>query len=263
VDAVTRCLDYHQNFALSNVVAQTVSNCSVASTDTIAEIYDLLTGVMTRSEFGYPIGATARLIKEIYQIRPLEEQITAAGYTMGAQGLNEDMLVQVDRIIQHLQIPLGDEIEMYMKQQEPSDIIVLPPSRTMARLHLPLFNSAAMIYLFCIVLRYIPSAVAECVQEVLANSMTFFGLHCGSVSIWPAFMAAVEAYTPESLALAEQLLDFSQKQSFGNREDMQRVVHQVWEDRKQLAAERQCDPGEVFVDWRDVMKRLDVDVLLL
>jgi hypothetical protein len=136
---------------------------------------------------------------------------------MGAQGLNEDMLVRVERIIQHLQIPLSDEIKMYIKQQEPSDIMVLPRSRTMARLHLHLFNSAVMIYLFCIVLRYTPSAVAEYVKEVLANSMTFFGMHCGSVSIWPVFMTA----------------------------------------------ERQCDPGEVFVDWRDVMKRLDVDVLLL
>jgi hypothetical protein len=120
-----------------------------------------------------------------------------------------------------------------------------------------------MIYLFCIVLRYTPSAVAEYVQEVLTDSMTFIGMHCGTVSIWPAFVAAVEAYTPESLDLAKQLVGFSQKQGIGNRDDMLRVVHQVWADREQLAAERQCDPGEVFVDWRDVMKRLDVDVLLL
>ena len=86
-------------FALSNVVAQTVSDCSAVSTDTIAEVYDVLTTVMTRSKFGYTIGATARLIKEIYQIRLLEEQITMAGYTMGSQGLNEDMIVQVERII--------------------------------------------------------------------------------------------------------------------------------------------------------------------
>jgi hypothetical protein len=117
-----------------------------------------------------------------------------------------------------------------------------------------------MIYLFCIVLRYTPSAVAEYVQEVLTDSMTFIGMHCGTVSIWPAFVAAVEAYTPESLDLAKQLVGFSQKQGIGNRDDMLRVVHQVWADREQLAAERQCDPGEVFVDWRDVMKRLDVDV---
>jgi hypothetical protein len=150
-----------------------------------------------------------------------------------------------------------------MKQQEPSDIIVLPRSRRMARLHLHLFTSAAMIYLFCIVLRYTPSAVAEYVQEVLTDSMAFISIYCGSVSIWPVFVPAVEAYTPESLALAKQLLSFSRKQGIGNREDMQRVVHQVWADRERLAAERQCDPGEIFVDWRDVMKRLDEDVLLL
>jgi hypothetical protein len=114
-----------QNFALSSVVAQTVSNCSAASTNVIAEVYGVLIGVMAGFEFGYTIGATARLSKEIYQIRLLEEQITAAGYTMGTQGLNEDMLVQVEEIIKHLQIPVGDEIEMCIEQQGPSNIIVL------------------------------------------------------------------------------------------------------------------------------------------
>ena len=85
---------------------------------------------------------------------------------------------------------------MYIEQQESSDIIVLLRSRTMARLHLHLFNSAVMIYLFCVALQYTPSAVAEYVHEVLTDSLTFIGMNCGSVSIWPVFMAAVEACTP-------------------------------------------------------------------
>jgi hypothetical protein len=47
--------------------------------------------------------------------------------------------------------------------------------------------------------------------------------------------------------LAEQLLSLSLKQGIGNREGGGAVRF----------------PSEIFVDWWDVMKRLDVGVLLL
>jgi len=44
---------------------------------------------------------------------------------------------------------------------------------------------------------------------------------------------------------------------------MARVVRQVWADREESATIRQCDLGDVCVNWRDVMRRLDLDILLL
>jgi hypothetical protein len=83
------------------------------------------------------------------------------------------------------------------------------------------------------------------------------------VSVWPVFIAAAEAYTPQSQALVERFFTFSDKLGAQNRTDIQRVIRQVWKDRQDLAALHDRDPGDISIDWRDVMARLDLDVLLL
>ena len=85
----------------------------------------------------------------------------------------------------------------------------------------------------------------------------------GEPSIWPVFIAAVEAYTPESQALATHFFGESKTRGTGLREEMRNVVCQVWADRERLSAEWQCSPGGVSVNWRAVTKKLGVDVLLL
>jgi hypothetical protein len=218
---------------------------------------------MKRANFGFTIGGTARLIKSIYQIRLLEAQMAAIS-CRGAEELSKDMINQVENIIQQLQIPLDDEVEVFMEQQkEPTNFMVLPGTRNLVSLHLNLFNGAVMIYLLRMVLCLPPSAVAEYVWEVLTDTMAFTDMHGGNVSVWPVFVAAVEAYTPESQALARRFLIYSEKLGVGNRDDLHRVIHQVWAEREELATRRQCDPGDVNVDWREIMKRLDIDILLL
>ncbi|RDW56511.1 hypothetical protein BP5796_13152 [Coleophoma crateriformis] len=254
-----------QNFALSYVIAQTVGSCSATAANNNIDIYDVLCDVMARPGFGYTIGATARLIKAIYKARQLEEQMTAAGFSspsVNFQDMSKNVCVQVEEIIQQLQIPLNDEVEVIMKRQpEPQHRDVV---QTRVQLHFHLFNSAVMIYLLRVVLRHPPSAVFDYVWEVLNDTMTFINMGGGGcVSIWPVFIAAAEAYTPKLQEMADSCLIYLEGKVTGNRKDVRRVVHQVWADRGQLVAERQCDPGEVLVDWRAIMKRLDVDILLL
>jgi hypothetical protein len=251
-----------QNFVLSTVISQTVCSCNTSPSNYIGEIYGMLDGVIARPSFGYTIGATSRLIRMIYQTRQIEIQLAISGYKRGIQEMNKDVLVQVEDVIRQLQTPLKDEVEIYMKQQEPNNLMVLPRTRQLVNLHLHIFNGAVMIYLLCMVLQYPPSAVASHVSEVLINTMAFVDMHGNNVSIWPVFIAMVEAYTSESLELANQYL-ISCDAFGGNRKDMARVVRQVWADREELATIRQCDLGEVCVNWRDVMKRLDLDILLL
>lgn len=83
------------------------------------------------------------------------------------------------------------------------------------------------------------------------------------MSTWPVFVAAAEAYTPEAQALANRFHKFSDTLGVSNRTDMKRVVDQVWAEREGLAAAQRCSPGEVIVDWRDVMENLELDILLL
>lgn len=249
------------NFAIYVIIAQTTSNGTASFTDNIT---GLLYEVMSQPGFGHTIGGNARLIKAIYQTRLLEEHIAAAGHTSGSQGLSEGIQTRVRDIARELQVPLVDEeVELYMETQESTDLGKLHQKRTLVKLHLHLFNAAVRIYLFCVVLKCPPSAVAEYSLQVLTDAITFVDMGGVGVSIWPVFIAAAEAYTPETQMLASCLLQYSETLGAGNRQDSHSVVRQVWADRRRLAEERQCDPGEVFVEWRDVMKRMDLDLLLL
>ena len=84
-----------------------------------------------------------------------------------------------------------------------------------------------------------------------------------AVSIWPIFIAAAEAYTAEAQALAECVLSLSTSFGAANRAVIHRVVKQIWSEREEAAAQRQCEVGDVLVDWREVLKNLDVEILLL
>ena len=87
--------------------------------------------------------------------------------------------------------------------------------------------------------------------------------HSGTFSIWTVYIAATQAYTPELQTSAIQCLDLAATSGTGNRRKVQRVVRQVWLEREAIAREVRCDPGTVFVNWRNIMKALNGSVLLL
>ncbi|KEF61559.1 uncharacterized protein A1O9_03126 [Exophiala aquamarina CBS 119918] len=254
-----------QNFGLIMVISKTTDVKSLLTTtaDEIGELDGLLDDLMKMPIFGYTLGGTPHMLKAIYQTRLLETQLNARRETEGLRELDDEVYSQVGQILQLLYVPLDDKLESYVNHRELSGITVLPQLRRLARIHLRLFNTAVTIYLFCLVLRCPPSAMAEEVHQVLTDASSFINLHNGTVSIWPVFVAAAEAYTPDSQALATHCLDVFIDGGAGNRRDVQRVVEQVWSDREKLASERQCDPGKVSLDWREVMNRLNVDILLL
>lgn len=253
-----------QNFGLAMIISKTtdIKFLLTPTDDEVGELDGLLDDLMTTPIFGYTLGGTPHMLKAIYQTRLLEAQINARD-AEGLPELDDDMYSRVGQILQLLYVPLHDKLETYVSHRELNGITVLPRLRTLARIHLGLFNNAVMIYLFCLVLRCPPSTMAEEVHQVLADAASFIDLHDGTVSIWPVFVAAAEAYTPDSQALANRCLGVFKDGGAGNRRDVQRVVHQVWSDRERIALERQCDPGEVSLDWREVMKMLNADILLL
>ncbi|KIX07403.1 uncharacterized protein Z518_02056 [Rhinocladiella mackenziei CBS 650.93] len=253
-----------QNFILSIIIAQTVGDCSMTLTSQLSELFDVVSDVTTRPNCGFTIGGTAVLLRALYKTRLLEEQMAALGYTPDPQGLDADLRLQVQDIVQQLQCPLSHEVEAYLEQCEPDDMAAQPRGRMLVKLHLHLFNRAVMIYLFRVVLKYPPSSVAWYVWEALTDIQTFIDMHDDgtAVSIWPVFIATTEACTPEARTLANHLLGFYKDQC-GNRKDLPRVVREIWEYRDKLALEQQCDPGGVVATWREALRRADADLLLL
>lgn len=252
-----------QSFVLGIIFAET-ADCSpnVINTD-ITQVRDLLMEMMIEPEFGCTVGGHARHLEAIHQIRLLEEQIAQSGNASNIQAISPEMLERVCQIIERLQILPDDELQTCHTLAQMVDQDSISPAQTLVKLHLQLFDGAVMIHLCRVVLRCPPSAITGIVQQVLSSVITFSEMGGGPVSAWPIVIAAAEACTDEAQALAIRYFNHSEKVFAGNRIDMHRVVRQVWADRDALAVERHCNPGDIQLDWRDVMRRLDIDFLLL
>lgn len=269
-----------QSFVLSHVIAHTAHkpytlalSHSHDEDDSSENVYDVLCDTAANSSFGYTIGSTGRLIKALYHIRRLEAQmaVEAANSTTGATNANSrnlSLLEEVIAILNDLQKLPDDGLDAYLDSAG-SIRMPLARARTLVSLHVNLFRNAVGIYLLSTVLRFPPSTVAGYVMDVLTDAWLFVDMsphgtaYC-SLSLWPLFVAAVDAYLPEAQEIAERILDlFAKTSGVKNRDDVKRLVHKVWDMRIDLAQESNCGPGDVWIDWREVMSQMDMDILLL
>ncbi|KAK4941257.1 arginine metabolism regulation protein II [Elasticomyces elasticus] len=251
-----------QSFVLHTLMSQIVGDTVTDTASTATTLHDVLEDVTTDPRFAYTLGSTPRLMKALYQARLLEEQLAARESFWDAKpNLSEDELLQASKILAALNTPLDAEVELYMSRQRPMETPA--QQRKFIVSNLTLFNSAVAIYLLRVVLRYPPSVVAEQVSQTLSAALALLEMNRVAVSIWPIFIAAAEAYTDEAQALAERVLSLSTSLGATNRAVIHRVVKQIWSERQATAAQRRCEGGDVLVDWRQVLKNMDVEILLL
>lgn len=254
-----------QNFALSVMISSTVDIkiLAAAPADGISELDNLLHDLVAMPLFGYTLGGTAHMLAAMNRTRLLEAHMRAMYGDVKPSELDSDIVNEVDEILQLCHVSLKDKVEAYVAHRIASGVTVDFRMRTLTELHLRLFNNGVIIYLLCTVLRFPPFLVASQVLQVLNDAAAFFGMHRNTVSIWPVFIAAAEAYTPEAQALATHCLEFLIGSGLINRRNMLYIIHRVWCDRSQLAREGRCRPGNVSVDWRQVMHELHTHILLL
>jgi hypothetical protein len=261
-----RAWNITQSFALTIIVSRTVEGCSTSWIGSENQVNDFLCEMMAEPGFGYTMGGAAHIFKALHQARLLEEHLIATGFVPRIADMDEATLGQLEEITRQLHMPVEGQVDTYLQFRKNCGVDDWRPLRKLVSLHLHLFNQAVMIYLLATVLRYPPCAVVERVDDVLRAASDYIDLRAdlpGSFSIWPIFIAAMAAYTPEAQALATYCLNVAETTGTRNRRELHRVVRQVWADREQLAREHLCDPGAVFVNWRDVMTRLDAHILLL
>ncbi|UKZ69539.1 uncharacterized protein TrAtP1_010545 [Trichoderma atroviride] len=269
-----------QSFVLSHVIAHTAHKPYALTAphghdedDNSEDVYDVLCDTATNSSFGYTIGSTRRLIKALCHVRRLEAQmaVEAADSTTSAtntNAMNLSLFEEAISILNDLQKPPDEGLDAYLDSAG-SIRMPLARARTLASLHINLFRNAVSIYLLRTVLRFPPSAVAGCVMDVLSDAWLFADMsphgtaYC-SLSLWPLFVAAVDAYLPEAQDIAERILDLFEKTSgVKNRCDVKRLVHKVWAMRIDLAQESNCGPGDIWIDWREIMAQMGLDILFL
>lgn len=236
-------------------------------------VYDVLCDTAANLNFGYTIGGTGRLIKALYRVRRLEAQMAAEAADTTASAANTDdidssLVEEAVAILHDLQKPHDDGLDAYF---DSAGTIRMPlaHARTLASLHINLFRNAVIIYLLSTVLQFPPSTVAGYVMDVISDAWLFMNMsphgtmYC-SLSLWPLFVAVVDAYLPEAQGIAERILQLIAKTSgTKNRCDVKRLVHKVWAIRIDLAQKSKCCPGDIWIDWREVMTQMDMDILLL
>ncbi|KIW57941.1 hypothetical protein PV05_02497 [Exophiala xenobiotica] len=251
-----------QSFVLHTLMSQIVGGSATDTSSTATTLHEVLEDVTADPRFAYTLGSTPRLMKALYQSRLLEEQLAARGsFRGGKPDLSVDELLQASKILVALNTPLDAEVELYMSRQRPMKTPA--QQRKFIVSNLNLFGSAVTIYLLRVVLRHPPSVVTEQVSQTLSAAVALLEMDRAAVSIWPIFIAAAEAYTAEAQALAECVLSLSTSFGAANRAVIHQVVKQIWNEREEAAAQGGCEVGDVLVDWREVLKNLDVEILLL
>lgn len=246
-----------QSIALSFEISQT-GNAKPHNRSPITEI--LFEGVALRRNFGYTIGASCDVLRIISSTRLFMERIAHGD-------VPENLWMIVQSYIAEL-LPENDAqcaIDLDIPERE--NIVKLLPRTEQFRfldcLHLRLFRTAALIYIYQAILKVPPRGVSKYVRSVLLDAMTFIHIRGGAISMWPVFIAATEATDEADQQIVEHWLAVSSQLGIPNRLVAGTVLRQIWHDRAQEALAKGVEPDQVVLDWKAVQQRLGVDLLLL
>lgn len=246
-----------QSIALSFEISQT-GNTKPHNSSPITDI--LFEGVASRRNFGYTIGASCDVLRIISSTRLFMERIAR-----GDVPDNLCLIIQgyVAELLPENHTKCGIDLDI----PERESVVKLLPRTEQFRfldcLHLRLFRTAALIYLYQAILKVPPRGVSRYVRSVLADAMTFIHIRGGAISMWPVFIAATEATDEADQQMVERWLSVSSQLGIPNRLVAGTVIRQIWHDRAQEAIARGVEPDQVALDWKAVQQRLGVDLLLL
>jgi hypothetical protein len=218
----------------------------------------LVSRVSSTPDFGFTIGSTDSLLACISAITIAGKKMRAkSSQTQQEADFLDEMLSKVfsclDKCKKETTYNICDSFD------ELHDI----KSQILANNQREAFISATYIYLYRVLFDLPPYSVREYVSEVLLRISAFHSESDGNLSIWPAFIAAVEVYTPEDIALAQNWLDRTTMFGIGSRVCVRRLVEEIWKRRDEAAKELEIDKGLISIDWRVVMEELGMDILLV
>jgi hypothetical protein len=221
--------------------------------------------ISSTPQFGFTIGAQRPLLEYISTITTVSQQMRATPptkTTFDADRTVSQVLVCLERLQ-----TLDDEDQSSQNGLDCPRITDLdqptPQVQSLARYQINAFIYATYIYLYRALMGVPPKRVAPYVSLTFHNISAFCAQSSGNFSLWPAFIAAVEAYTEEDMESAREWLDRSVNFGLGNRLPVRRIVEEVWRRREDAHFESSMDKGLITVDWRDVVQDLGIDILLV
>ena len=221
--------------------------------------------ISATAHFGFTIGAQRSLLECISAITTVSQQMRS-NPTASTQFDADRVVSQVLACLGHLQAQADDGLLFQhdvnlTHSTEPDQ--PAPQVRNLERYQLNAFIYATYIFLYRSLMEASPKRVATYVTMAFQNISAFCAQSSGNFSLWPAFIAAVEAYTEEDMASAREWLERSIHFGLGNRLLVKQIIEEVWRRRENAHLESTMDKGLITIDWRDVVKDLGVDILLV
>lgn len=220
--------------------------------------------VSSKSIFGYTVGASRDVLRSISKIRAIRTE-------MEDGSKHSDGFESVTPIFESLRSGESDsDLPHFLLEHHHASSIaingrILPikSARHLEMLHRRIFHNAAIIYLHRTIFDSKPLVLEEYVDRVLDDTIEFLNHHGGSVAPWPVFMAAVDAYTPSAQQKVSRWLEYSCGLGIQNRFAFKQIIEYVWAERENRSISYEMKPHQIIVDWKQIQKKLGIDVLLL
>jgi hypothetical protein len=239
-----------QSFCLAKIVSETtgVRQGSSPMEDFIMEC------LLSSNLFGITMGASSPLMRCISDINRLSQ----------AQESYVDPVLRditVADILQRLQNCRASDMisAASIDKNDP----IAARGYILGTTHMRAFIAAVFIYFHQQFSNYPPSSLTTYVLEVLENLQLYLAAGGGNFTFWPAFIAATEVYTEDRKSSLVEIFSCTNFSSSHNRDNIMKLLERIWSLREIRSAETGLDQGLTRVDWRTVMKDLNLDILLL
>ncbi|KAK5045295.1 hypothetical protein LTR84_009401 [Exophiala bonariae] len=210
------------------------------------------------TSFGSTIGASGSILTRLSEINRLSRQLTQTGFGDGADPsfLDLEEVPIPGRNMNVLMLELGS-----VTSDDDQECISV--EKEAQQLHLRAFEVATVIYHHQIFGTSTPEQLAPYVHAVLYYITRFLEICGGNYTLWPVVIAGVEAYTDDEMILFSTLFENAKSVGMRNRVKAKQLMEGVWAIRSSIATETGQTPGNIRVNWRQVMRQLDIDVLLV
>ncbi|KAF7545213.1 hypothetical protein G7Z17_g9356 [Cylindrodendrum hubeiense] len=219
--------------------------------------------IPSTSDFGFTIGAPQNILHCIARITEFRNK-PQSEYSEG----------EVDELLQELL----SRLEIHRRQDDSHRIVDVESDKNNILVEVPsgeeqpppealdqnnAFVNATYIYMYRSLLNVPPKTVKAYVQKTFSHVSSYFAISSGNFSIWPAFIAAVEACSEEDLIAAREWLSSATSFGIGSRSSIRLVVEEVWRRREAICTACGMELGLIVIDWRTVMQELGCDLLLV
>lgn len=213
--------------------------------------------ITSTPHFGFTIGAEKIVLDCISSITTMAQKLESSKFMCNPFEMDST----ISQVLSSLEFC---RLEIAGMQSNGTELAAEGPRmHPLAQYQLSAFIFATHIYLYRMLLGVPPKRVAPYVSLVFQNVSAFMAQSAGNFSLWPAFIAAVEAYRPEDLECSRAWMHRSTRYGQGNRVQIAKIIQEVWRRRDEEHEHRGIDKGLVAVDWRQVVRDLDFDILLV